>query len=512
MTTETTEKTEHFDVLVIGAGLSGIGAGYYLQTRCPHKSYTILEGREAMGGTWDLFRYPGIRSDSDMYTLGFAFHPWTGTKAIADGPSIRQYLHDTAAEYGIDRQIRYGHRLQQARWSTADAQWTVEATRAADGATVYFTCNFLYMCTGYYDYNSGYTPEWPGIEQFGGQLIHPQKWPEDLDYKDKRIVVIGSGATAVTLVPAMSEQAAHVTMLQRSPSYIVSLPSNDPFAARLHRWLPNKLADGLSRWKAILQSIGFYKLSRWRPAMVKKMIRRMTSQALGPDYDLDTHFSPKYNPWDQRLCVIPDSDLFKAISSGRVDVVTDEIESFTETGINLRSGAKLAADIIVTATGLSMSLMHGVQLFVDEVPVDLSERMIYKGMMYSDIPNLASAIGYTTASWTLKCELISRYICRLLNYMDQHDYQQCTPHNHGPAMETLPAIDFSSGYIQRIIHTLPRQGSRRPWKLYQNYLSDLFTMQYAPITDGTLTFTHQPTNPESGSQPTLIATKGEHTW
>ena len=417
---------EHVDVLVVGAGLSGIAAGYYLETRCPKKSYAILEGRSAIGGTWDLFRYPGVRSDSDMFTLGYSFRPWPNAKAIADGPAILQYVRETASIYSVDQKIQFNHRVQRATWSSADAIWTVEYTVAGDETTIRrMTCSFLFMCTGYYDYDHGYTPQWPGVERFNGLIVHPQQWPEQLDYAGKRVVVIGSGATAVTLVPALAQEAKHVTMLQRSPTYIVARPSEDKLASWMVRHFPGKLAHQVTRWRSILFMIYFYTLARRRPDFTKRAIMRMTRQELGPDYDVDTHFAPRYNPWDQRLCLVPDADLFNAIKAGTVSVVTDEIETFTETGIRLRSGNELPADIIVTATGLTMRLMSGVDLVVDGRVVNLADTLSYRGMMYSGIPNMASVFGYTNASWTLKCELIVQYVCRLLNYMDDHGYTEC---------------------------------------------------------------------------------------
>ena len=476
------------DVLIVGAGLSGIAAAYYLQTRCPTKRYAILEARAEIGGTWDLFRYPGVRSDSDMYTLGYTFRPWRAPQAIATGPAILQYIRETATAYGIDRQIRFGHRVRQAHWSTADARWTVEAIREADAMVVRVTCRFLYMCSGYYDYAGGYLPAWPGVEHYTGRLVHPQQWPDDLDYAGKRVVVIGSGATAVTLVPALAAQAAHVTLLQRSPSYVVARPSQDAFANWLHRHLPARLAGGIARWRAVLIGMYFYHLARSRPATTKRAILRMARQQLGPEYDVATHFSPRYRPWDQRLCLAPDADLFVALKAGRAAMVTDRIATFTETGIRLRSGAELAADVIVTATGLNLRLLGGVQLVVDGVPVDLAQTMTYKGVMFSGIPNLASAFGYTNASWTLKCELIAQYVCRLLRYMDRHRYTQCTPRPPGPGVSAAPALSFTSGYVQRALATLPQQGSRPPWKLYQNYVRDLLTLRFGAVADGTLAF------------------------
>ncbi len=480
--------SEHFDVLIVGAGLSGIGMAYYLQTRCPQKRYTILEGRKAIGGTWDLFRYPGVRSDSDMYTLGYSFRPWQGEKAIADGAAIWKYLRETAEEFGISQQIRFDHQVRCISWSSAEALWTVEVTRGPDQEKAQFTCNFLCMCTGYYDYAEGYTPQWQGVEQFTGRIVHPQHWPEDLDYTGKQVVVIGSGATAVTLVPAMAEQAAHITMLQRSPTYIVARPSEDALARRLYRVLPGKVAARLARWKSILLGAYFYSLMRRRPEAAKQAIIRMAQQQLGPDYDVGTHFTPRYHPWDQRLCLAPDGDLFREIKAGKVSVVTDEIEAFTEHGIKVRSGQELAADIIVTATGLTMKLMSGVQLIVDGVVMDLAKTLSYKGMMYSDIPNLASTFGYINASWTLKSELIAQYVCRLLNYMDRHGYARCTPRRPEREDAADPVVTLTSGYVQRALPMLPRQGAHKPWKMYQNYMRDLMSFRFSGVDDGTMEF------------------------
>ncbi|HEV2708387.1 MAG TPA: NAD(P)/FAD-dependent oxidoreductase [Pyrinomonadaceae bacterium] len=478
---------EHVDVLVVGAGLSGIGAACHLRMECPTKSFVILEGREAMGGTWDLFRYPGVRSDSDMYTLGYRFRPWQDAKAIADGPSILNYIRETAAEFGVDKMVRYGHRVKRASWSSEGARWTLEAETGPEKAVVRFTCNFLYLCTGYYDYENGYTPEWRGVERFRGRVVHPQKWPEDLDYSGKRVVVIGSGATAVTLVPAMAEQAAHVTMLQRSPTYVVSRPAEDKVANWLRRRLSARAAYALTRWKNVLLGMFFYNLARKRPQIMKRLISKGVQRHLGEEYAL-RHFTPQYDPWDQRLCLVPDSDLFRAIREGRASVVTDHIETFTETGLQLRSGEHLQADIIVTATGLVLKLMSGLQLVVDGEPVDLSKTMAYKGMMYSDVPNLASAFGYTNASWTLKCDLTAEYVCRLLKHMDRHGYAQCTPRVNDPSLEEVPILDFTSGYVQRALHTLPRQGLKTPWRLHQNYVKDLSMLRFGRVDDGTMEF------------------------
>ena len=479
---------EHFDVLVVGAGLSGIGAGYHLQTLAANKTYAILEGREASGGTWDLFRYPGIRSDSDMYTLGYAFKPWREAKAIADGPSILNYVRETAAEHGIDKHIRYGHMVKRAAWSSEDAVWTVEAELGADKTPVQYTCGFLFMCSGYYDYAGGYQPDFPGMADFGGDFVHPQLWPESLDYAGKKVVVIGSGATAVTLVPAMAATAAHVTMLQRSPTYVVSRPAEDALANKLREKLPAKLAYHLIRWRNVLGGMYFFNLARKKPEQVKKAIIDMVRTELGPDYDIDTHFTPRYNPWDQRLCLVPDADLFDALKQGKAEVVTDQIEAITKTGIKLKSGRTLDADVIVSATGLKMQLLSGVEFTVDGVKVDLSKSMSYKGMMYSDTPNLASAFGYTNASWTLKCDLTCEYVCRLLNYMDKRGYAYGTPRKTDPTVTEAPWLDFSSGYVQRALDNLPRQGSKRPWKLYQNYALDLVTLRFGKVEDGSMEF------------------------
>jgi len=479
---------EHLDVLIVGAGLSGIGAAYYLQSQCPSKTFAILEGRNTMGGTWDLFRYPGVRSDSDMYTLGYQFRPWREAKAIADGPSILNYVRETARDYGIDRKIRYGHRVTRASWSSLDARWTVEA-KLSEGKTIRFATNFLYMCSGYYDYAEGYMPGWPEMERYGGRIVHPQQWPEDLGYAGKRIVVIGSGATAVTLVPALAEAAAHVIMLQRSPTYIVARPSEDFIANWLRRRVSARLAYGLVRWKNVLLQMYFYSLARRKPGKTKKGILRLAKKALGPEYDAEKHFSPRYNPWDQRLCLIPDADLFLAIRSGKASVVTDEIASFTEKGLRLQSGDEVEADIIVTATGLKLKLLGGVELLVDGVAATPSRAMTYKGMMYSEIPNLASAFGYTNASWTLKADLTAEYVCRLLNYMDARGYDYCTPRRRDPTITEEPAVNFTSGYIQRASDVLPKQGSKKPWKLHQNYALDLLNLRFARVDDGTMEFT-----------------------
>lgn len=481
----TVASVEHVDVIIVGAGLSGIGGACHLKLHCPHKSFVILEGREAMGGTWDLFRYPGVRSDSDMYTLGYRFRPWRDNKAMAGGPAILKYIRETAAEYNVDKTIRYNHRVRRVSWSSDQARWTVEAE--TDKSVVQLSCNFLYLCTGYYDYDRGYTPEWPGVERFRGTIVHPQQWPKDLDYAGKRIVVIGSGATAVTLVPAMAEHAAHVTMLQRSPSYIVSRPAEDRIANLLRRVLPGNIAYMLSRWKNVLSGSFFYTLARNKPEVFKWMVARGVRFELGKDYDAK-HFTPPYNPWDQRLCLVPDADLFRAIREHRVSVVTDQIDTFTEDGLLLKSGERLDADIIVTATGLVLKLFSGMQLVVDNAPVELPKTLVYKGMMFSDVPNLAFAVGYTNASWTLKCDLAAGYVCRLLNHMDQHGYSVCTPRLNDPDVGDQPVIDFNSGYVRRGLPGLPRQGSKAPWRLHQNYVKDLSLMRYGRVEDGAMEF------------------------
>jgi monooxygenase len=489
---------EHVDVIIVGAGLSGIGGACHLKMHCPNKTFVILEGREAMGGTWDLFRYPGVRSDSDMYTLGYRFRPWRDAKAIADGHAILTYIRETADEFGVDKTIRYSHRVRRASWSSDHARWTVDVETGPDKKLVQLTCNFLYLCTGYYDYASGYTPEWPGVARFRGTLVHPQKWPEDLDYTGKRVVVIGSGATAITLVPAMAERAAHVTMLQRSPSYIVSRPAEDKIANWLRRYLPDRAAYVLARWKNVLTGTFFYSLARKRPGLFKWMVAKGVRKKLGQKYD-SKHFTPPYNPWDQRLCFAPDADLFNAIREGRVSVVTDHIDTFTEDGLLLKSGEHLDADIIVTATGLVLKLFSGMQLVVDSMPVDLPNTFVYKGMMFSDIPNFAFAIGYTNASWTLKCDLTAEYVCRLLNHMDHHGYAICTPRVNDPDISEEPVIDFNSGYVLRALHTLPRQGSKTPWRLHQNYMKDLRMMRYGRVDDGTMEFQKAPAARAAGA-------------
>ena len=477
---------EHFDVGIVGAGLSGIGAAYHLKTACPGRTFAIFEGRDAIGGTWDLFRYPGIRSDSDMYTLGYAFKPWTEAKAIADGPSILKYVRETARENGIEKAIRFGHKIRRADWSTADALWTVEAEVA--GKSVRYTCNFLFLCGGYYSYDGGYTPDFPGVSDFKGRLVHPQQWPADLDYADKSVVVIGSGATAVTLVPEMARTAAHVTMLQRSPTYVVSRPAEDKMANALRKWLPGMLAYNLIRARNVLGGMYFFNLARKRPEQVKAGIIKMVQDELGPDYDVATHFTPTYNPWDQRLCLVPDADMFKEIKAGRASVVTDHIDTFTKDGIQLKSGQELKADVIVSATGLVLEVWNGIEVSVDGRHIDAATTLSYKGMMYEGVPNLASAFGYTNASWTLKCDLTCEYVCRLLNHLKKTGARQAVPVNDDPNIEFEPWLDFSSGYVQRAMAKFPKQGTKVPWKLDQNYAKDLMSLRYSKLEDGVLRF------------------------
>lgn len=483
---------EHFDVLIIGAGLSGIGAGYHLQKNCPDRTYAILEARDTIGGTWDLFRYPGIRSDSDMYTLGYSFKPWTQAKAIADGPSILKYVKDTAKEHGIDQKIRFGHAVKSANWSSNDANWTVEIERTDTGDTKQLSCNFLFMCSGYYDYDHGYAPKFPGADTFKGQIIHPQNWEESTDYENKRVVIIGSGATAVTLVPEMAKTAAKVTMLQRSPTYMVSMPSEDAKANWLNRHLPHKLAYSLTRWRKVLFQIYLYSFCQRKPAKAKKKILDQIREYMGPDYDVETHFTPRYNPWDQRMCLVPDGDLFDTVKSGKADIVTDHIDTFTPDGVKLKSGDTLPADIIITATGLNLVVLGKLSLSVDGEPVNMGQKMTYKGMMYSGMPNLVSVFGYTNASWTLKCDLTCEYVCRLLNHMKQSGVDQCMPVLDDETIEEEPWLNFSSGYIQRTVQDFPKQGTKLPWRLHQNYVRDIITLRFGKITDGTLHFSKSP--------------------
>ncbi|MGE2729434.1 flavin-containing monooxygenase [Mycolicibacterium vaccae] len=480
--------TEYVDVVIVGAGISGISAAWHLQQACPEKNYVILERRERLGGTWDLFKYPGIRSDSDMYTLGFHFKPWATDQAIADGPSIWNYLNEAAAENGIDKHIRYGNKVIAANWSDEHQRW--ELTVERDGERAEIHTGFLWACSGYYNYDQGYSPEFPGVEDFTGTVIHPQHWPEDLDYQGKKIVVIGSGATAITLIPALVDTGAeHVTMLQRTPTYVGALPDKDPFAARAYKLLPEKVAYAATRWKAILQATAQYQTARMFPDVFRKALRTMAERRLPKGFDYDRHFAPDYKPWDQRVCLAPNGDLFKTIRKGKADVVTDKIERFTADGIALQSGQVLEADIIVTATGLSVQFFGGADVLRNGKPVNLADSVAYKGMMLSGIPNMAFTFGYTNASWTLKADLTSEFVARLLKYMDTNGYAVVAPREPGSDVERLPFVDLTSGYIKRALDRLPKSGSKTPWRLKQNYLVDIALIRRGKVDDKELQFT-----------------------
>jgi cation diffusion facilitator CzcD-associated flavoprotein CzcO len=499
---------EHFDVLIVGAGLSGIDAAHHLQKFCPRKSYVILEQRERIGGTWDLFRYPGIRSDSDMLTMGYSFRPWTHPKAISPGEDIREYITATARDEGIDRNIRFRHQIKRASWSSEDAKWTVEAVKQSSSSggvgtneeAVTLTCNFLFCCAGYYRYSAGYLPEFPNSGLFKGRMFHPQAWPtevsadgktrENLDYAGKRVVIIGSGATAVTLVPAMAKTAAHVTMLQRSPTYVISAPEKDRIANFLRRIMPAMWAYRLSRWKNVGFMTYIYQLSQRFPNFVKRGIIKKAGKQLGTDFDVDTHFTPRYRPWEQRMCLIPDADMFEAIKSGRASVVTDQIETFTERGIQLKSGKELEADVIVTATGLAMQAFGGMELTVDKKRVDAGQVLAYKGVMMSGVPNFASVFGYINASWTLKADLICNYVCRILNFMDRKGVRQVTPNPAGESAVAPFVENFSSGYIQRALASWPKQGQKKPWRVNQNYFKDTLALKWTRVDDTGLEFSN----------------------
>lgn len=478
---------EHFDVIVVGAGLSGIGAGYFLQKNCPNKTYAILESRERLGGTWDLFKYPGIRSDSDMYTLGFAFSPWKKGKGIANGEDILSYVKETAEHYGIDKKIHFNHHVHTSTWSSEEALWTITSTNKLTGESIQYTCHFLYSCSGYYRYDEGYTPEFVGRKNFKGQIIHPQHWPENLDYKNKKIVVIGSGATAVTLIPNMTADAAHVTMLQRSPTYIAGVPNTDILPKLLQKTLPDKLAYDIIRLRNVTLFMAFYQFCIRFPKASKKVLLKQTQQWLGKNADI-SHFKPSYNPWEQRLCLAPDGDFYLAIRKGEASVVTDQIVCFDETGIQLQSGNHLDSDIIITATGLNLIPFGGIQITIDGAPLTLSERMTYKGMMIQNVPNFAYAVGYTNASWTLKADLTSAYVTRVINYLDKNKLKSFQASNVAADVEEAPFMDLASGYIERALAQFPKQGSKAPWKLYQNYFLDLLSLRFSKINDEVMEF------------------------
>ncbi|MEC7547332.1 MAG: FAD-containing monooxygenase EthA [Thalassolituus sp.] len=471
--------TEHFDVLIAGAGLSGIGVACHLSKKCPGKTFAILEARDAIGGTWDLFRYPGIRSDSDMFTLGYRFKPWTSDKGIADGGDIRQYIRDAAAEHKVDEKIRYGHKVKTADWSTRDKLWTV--TSEVDGETRVYTAKYLMGCTGYYDYDEGFTPDFEGRDDFTGQVIHPQFWPEDLDYKDKKVVVIGSGATAVTLIPSMSREVERITMLQRSPTYIIPVPSKDKLAIRLRKFMPESFVYSIIRSRNIMLTMAFYNYCKRFPQKAREFIFNFNKKILPKNFDM-SHFTPKYNPWDERLCAVPGGDLYKAIHKGKADVVTDHIERFVEDGIQLKSGNKLEADIVITATGLKVVVLGKIAVSIDGQPFDVTDKMSYRGVMFEGIPNAGMVFGYTNSSWTLKADLIADYFCRVINHMDDKGYDAVVPVNRDPSMPKKAFIDLSSGYISRVKDQLPKQGTRGAWKLHQNYFRDWLSLRASRIT------------------------------
>lgn len=478
---------EHFDVLIVGAGLSGIGAAWHLRDKCPNKTFAILEGRDAIGGTWDLFRYPGIRSDSDMYTLGYNFKPWTDTQIIADGPRIRNYIQETATENGIDRHIRFGHRVVHASWSSETATWTLQVQQKATGETVHLTANFVMMCSGYYNYSKGYTPDFKDADQYKGQFIHPQFWPENLDYSGKRVVVIGSGATAVTLVPAMTDKASHVVMLQRSPSYVIAVPKRDKLSEALRKFIPEMWVYRMGRTRNIMLTAMMFRMSRTFPNFVRNMLQKQVKAFVGPEFDMK-HFTPNYNPWDQRLCAVPSGDMFRVLRSGKASVVTDHIDRFVDKGIQLKSGKVLEADIVVSATGLDLQLFGGMQVVVDGKPVNMGERICYKGMMFDDLPNMSNTLGYTNASWTLKADLIAEYVCRLLKHMEATNTRICVPRRKDPSVQPEAFLDMTSGYVQRAVSRLPQGGNKAPWKLYQNYALDMNLLRRGTVDDGVMEF------------------------
>lgn len=501
--------TEHLDVLIIGAGLSGIGAAWHLQHKCPNKTFAILEARQAIGGTWDIHRYPGVRSDSEMYTYAYNFKPWTNTKVIADGPAILSYIRETATENGIDRKVRFGVKVVSADWSDATATWTVTTEQQVDGKTKKgrLTCNFLLSCAGYYSYASGHTPDFPGREDFKGPVVHPQDWPEELDYSGKKVVIIGSGATAVTLLPAMADKAAQVTMLQRTPTYMASIPERDHLSDALRKVLPDMLVHRLGRARGVALQLGVFRMAKAQPKLLRRALLAMAKRQLGDAIDM-AHFTPSYNPWDQRLCAVPNGDLFKAVRSGKASVVTDHIERFTDKGIKLQSGRELEADIIITATGFNIQLIGGMALALNHQPVNLSAGMAYRGTLFEGVPNAAMIFGYTNSSWTLKSDISSEYVCRLLNYMDKHGFDKCVPVNRDTHIQpelfiTENSGAGSAGYIQRALASMPKQGNKAPWRVYMNYLLDLPALRYARINDGVMTFSSLTDTKAAAKQPAV---------
>jgi len=486
-------NNKHFDIIIIGAGLSGIGAACQFKRKCPNKTFAILEGRSNIGGTWDLFKYPGFRSDSDMHTFSYSFKPWTHDKTISDGATIMHYLQETVEEYEVKKHIKFNHWISEVSWDATEDKWCVIGTDKQHKKAVQLSCNFLLFCAGYYDYEEGYTPDFKGLENYTGQFVHPQKWTPDIEYKNKEVIIIGSGATAVTLLTTMAEKTKHITLLQRSPTYIISRPLHDKFAKRVHQWLPSKVAHFLARWKNILMQIYFYNLSKKKPKQVGNFIKNEISKILGPDYDVNTHFNPSYNPWDQRICAIPDNDLFHAINEGKCTIVTDHIDSFTQKGILLQSGKELAADLVVSATGLKMKFIGGISIKINGKAINPSDLISYKGMMFKGLPNMATISGYTNASWTLKSDLVCEYICRLLKYMDKKGITSFEPTLVAEDMEIRPFSDLSSGYLQRALDKLPKQGDKYPWRLHHNYVKDILKLRFGNIDDKYLRFKYNNT-------------------
>jgi cation diffusion facilitator CzcD-associated flavoprotein CzcO len=489
---------EHVDVLVVGAGLAGIGLAGRVLAAFPWRSCAVLEARGALGGTWDLFRFPGVRSDSDMYTLAYRDRPWRGERSLAAGADILAYLQRAAHETGVEGRIRYHHKVVGASWSSQEARWTVEVNRLDTQETVRFTTSLLLMCTGYYRYDEGYTPPLPGLDRFAGPVVHPQLWPSDLDHAGRRVVVVGSGATAMTLAPALAERAAKVTIVQRSPSYVLSRPGADPLAERLRR-LPSRTASWLLRWKNILLQTATYRLARWRPRTMRRLLRSATARLLPEGYPVDVHFRPRYAPWDQRLCLVPDADLFRCLADGRVEMVTDTIETFTESGVLLTSGRHVPADVVVTATGLALLALGEVSLTVDDQPVRLADTLVYRGMMLGGVPNLVFVLGYVNASWTLKVDLVAEYVVRLLRHLDRTGATVAVPRPE-PGMTTRPLMDLTSGYILRSLDSFPRQGDRGAWRMRTSYLRDLVDVRRRPVEDGVLRLS-SPTGGEPADAP-----------